>query len=107
MKYKADRSIERCRARLVAKGYTQTFAIDNQETYAPVAKMSSVCVLLSLVVIFYWPLQQLDMKNAFLNSELEEEVYINLPPVFEGTLGSDKVCKIKRSLYELKQSTRA
>jgi hypothetical protein len=76
VKYRADGSIERYKARLVAKGFTQTYEIDYQETFALIAKINSIRVLLSLVVNSNWPLHQLDVKNAFLNGDLEEEVFI-------------------------------
>ena len=83
VKYKVDGTIERYKARLVTKGYTQTYGIDYQETFAPVIKMNMARVLLSLLVIIDWSLHQLDIKNAFLNGELKEEVYTLLPPSFE------------------------
>ncbi|KAL5564967.1 hypothetical protein UlMin_028131 [Ulmus minor] len=106
-KYKADGSIERFKARLVAKGFTQSYGIDYQETFALVCKLNTVWVLLSLAVNQDWPLNQLDVKNAFLNRDLEEEVYIRVPPGLENSSINRMVCKQKKALYGLKQSPHA
>ncbi|KAL5832506.1 hypothetical protein ACOSQ3_016180 [Xanthoceras sorbifolium] len=106
VKHKADGSVERYKARLVVKGFTQTYGIDYEDTFAPVAKLNTIRVLLSLAVNLNWKLHQMDVKNAFLNGELAEEVYIEGPPRLENAYG-DKVYKLKKSLYGLKQSSRA
>ena len=81
IKYNSNGTLERYKARLVAKGFTQTSGIHYLETFAPMEKLNIVRVLLSMAVNLNWPLQQLNIKNAFLNGDLEEEVYVDSPPL--------------------------
>lgn len=90
----------------MTKGYTQTYGIDYQETFAHVAKINTIRVLLSLAANLDWPLHQLDVKNAFLNGDLAEEVYMDLPPGFNNNK-EGSVCRLKKALYGLKQSPKA
>ena len=83
------------------------YGLDYQETFALVAKLNTIRVLLSLATNNDWQLQQLDVKNPFLNYDLEEEVYMKLPPGFDVARTDGKVCKLKKSFYGLKQSPRA
>ncbi|WVY99969.1 hypothetical protein V8G54_026039 [Vigna mungo] len=107
VKYKADGSIEKYKARLVAKGFTQTYGVDYLETFAPVAKMNTVRVILSLAANYGWNLEQFDVKNAFLHGDLEEEIYMEIPPGYGRDVVTNTVCKLKKALYGLKQSPHA
>ena len=106
VKYNSDGSLKRYKALLVAKEFTQTYGIDYSETFAPVAKLNIGRVLLSIATNLNWPLQQLDVKNAFLNGDLKEEAYMDPPPGFSEKFRSN-VCKLQKSLYGLKQLPRA
>ena len=105
--YKENGSVDRCKAWLVAKGFMQPYEINCQETFAPISKLNTIPILLSLVVDRDWPLHQLDIKNVFLNGDLEKEVYIEIPLGLEIETNISKVYKLKKSLYGLKQSPRA
>ena len=106
VKFKGDDSLKKYKARMVAKGYTQTYGVDYQETFAPVTKMNTVRILLSFAVNFDWELQQYDVKNVFLHGELEEDIYMSIPLRFSWSDGN-KVCRLRKALYELKQSPHA
>ncbi len=80
VKTKSAGTVERYKARLVAKGFTQDYGIDYEETFAPVACMTSVRTLIVVASIRGWQVSQMDVKNAFLNGDLHEEVYMEPPP---------------------------
>jgi hypothetical protein len=101
----SDGSIEQYKARLVAKGFTQEYGIDYEETIALVARLSTVRTLMAVAASHQWKLFQMDVKNAFLNGYLSEEVYMQPPPSLSHPL--DKVCQLRRALYGLKQAPRA
>jgi histone deacetylase 1/2 len=100
LKHKADGSIDRYKARLVAKG-------DYFETFSPVVKTATIRIILTLALSFKWELRQLDVHNAFLNGDLQEQVYMTQPPGYVDTTFPDKVCRLNKALYGLKQAPRA
>jgi hypothetical protein len=107
VKYKADGSLEKFKARLVAQGYSQIEGFDVQETFAPTARMTTIRMVIALAASRGWPIYQMDVKSAFLNGHLKEEVYVTQPPGFEMPNSENKVCKLKKALYGLKQAPRA
>ncbi|WZZ70893.1 hypothetical protein YC2023_082263 [Brassica napus] len=107
IKYLPDGTIDRKKTRLVARGYTQTYGEDYIDTFAPVAKLHTIRIVLSLAVNLEWELWQMDVKNAFLQGELEDEVYMYPPPGLEHLVQPGNVLRLKKAIYGLKQSPRA
>lgn len=104
IKRNEENSIEKYKARLVAKGCSQRPGFDFNETYAPVVKLTTVRIVLALAVRFDLHIHQMDVKTAFLNGTIREEIYMKLPSGFKSN--EQKVCKLKKSLYGLKQAPR-
>eukprot|EP01018_Ginkgo_biloba_P020382 Gb_28245 [translate_table: standard] len=103
-KYKSDGSIDKHKARLVAKGYAQQEGVDYTETFAPVAKMDTISTVLVLAAQHGWIIYQMDVKSAFLNGYVDEEIYVEQPQGFEIAGKKNKVYKLKKALYGLKQA---
>ena len=109
MKVNLDGSIAWLKARLVGKGYAQTYSVDYSDTFSPIAKMTYVKFFISLVATCNWDLHHLDIKNVFLHGDLQNEVYMEQSPGFVARGGREigRVCRLRKSLYGLKQSPRA
>eukprot|EP00253_Pinus_taeda_P001734 PITA_01734 len=99
VKHVADGDIEKCKARFVAKGISQIEGVDYEETFAPVARYSSIRSILALVAQMGWKIHQMDVKTVFLNGVVEEEIYKEKPQGFETYDRESHVCKLKRALY--------
>jgi hypothetical protein len=107
MKHNSDGSISKYKVRLVAKGYAQTHGIYYEERFALVTKMATVKTVIVVAASRGWVLRQMDVKNAFLHGELQEEVYLDQPPGYEDMSHPDYVCRLHKTLYGLKQALRA
>jgi hypothetical protein len=105
VKIRSDGSLERYKTRIVACGFQQEHGRDYDETFAPVAHMTTIHTLLAVASVQGWSIAQLDVKNVFLNGELREDVYMHPPPGYYVPKGM--VCHLHHSLYSLKQAPRA
>ncbi|KAJ9541966.1 hypothetical protein OSB04_028472 [Centaurea solstitialis] len=102
-----DGNVHTFKARLVAKGFTQTHGIDYDETFSPVAMLKSIRILMAISAYFNYEIWQMDVKTAFLNGKLTEDVYMEQPEGFEDPKNPNKVCKLLKSIYGLKQASRS
>ncbi|KAK8636446.1 hypothetical protein V6N13_124192 [Hibiscus sabdariffa] len=102
-----DGNVQTYKGRLVAKGYRQIHGIDYDETFSPVAMFKSIRILLAIAAFHDYEIWQMDVKTAFLNGKLEEDVYITQPEGFVTPENAGKVCKLQRSIYRLKQASRS
>jgi hypothetical protein len=107
IKQGANGEVERYKAKLVARGFTQTYGVDYNETFAPVAKFTSIRCILTLAALEDMEIHQMNVKTPLFNGELEKEIYMEQPQGFVHQGGEHVMCKFHKSLYSLKQSSRA
>ena len=100
-------NVVRNKAQLVAQGYNQEEGIDFDETFAPVARLEAIRLLLAFTCHMNFKLFQMDVKSAFLNDFIQEEIYVEQPPSFEDFENPNHVYKLQKALYGLKQAPRA
>ena len=103
-KMKADGFIDKYKAKLVIKGYEQKEGLDYFDTYSSVTRISSIRMLIAIAAIHNLEIHQMDVKTAFLNGDLDEEIYMEQPEGFVVLGQEKKVCRLVKSLYGLKKS---
>jgi hypothetical protein len=101
IKHVVDGSVEKYKERFVARGFSQKEGIDYEETFAPVARYTSIRTIIALTTKMKWKLHQMDMKTTLLNGVIEEEVYIEQPQGFEVEDMKTHVYKLKKALFGL------
>ena len=108
-KIKMDNSgeITRYKARLVAKGFSQVKGVDFEEVFSPVARAESIWIIVAMAAQFKWKLHHLDVKSAFLNGYIEEDIYVDQPKGFIQTGKENYVLKLRKAIYGLRQAPRA
>jgi hypothetical protein len=104
IKHCVDGSVDKFKARFVAKGFSHKEGIDFSKTFAPVARYSSIRVMISIAVELGWQIHQTNVKIVFLNGVIEEEIYIEQPEGFEVHSRASHVCRLRKALYGLKQA---
>nr|GEW03369.1 hypothetical protein [Tanacetum cinerariifolium] len=102
-----DRKVHTYKARLAAKGYTQTHGIDYRETFSPVANIKSIRKMLAIAAFHDYEIWQIDVKNAFLNGKLTKDVFVGQTEGFENAKNPKRVCKLQKFIYGLKQASRS
>lgn len=105
-KYRPDGTVERYKARLVARGFSQMVGFDYEDTFSPVLGMTSFRLIVALAAPFSYPIHQADVKTAFLHGDLLEEIYMSQPPLYQSPAAPKKVCRLHKAIYGLKQSPR-